>query len=405
MARQARKTRTSSPAVIVGLLVFGGFITIFNEAEMNIALAIVSEIYGVPVATTQWLTTRYMLVAGALMPLATFVMGRLGSRSTVLVSLSALLVDVLDRRYSNVDIVSVVLSCMGFGGVVFGIGQAASYGFVHPLVIGPLVIGAAALAVYARRQLASEHPLLNLHILTYPRYRRSLALMCVLQLVLFGGVLVAPLFLLRGWGLSAMEAALYMLPGGILTAVGNLLAGMAYDRFGTKTVPFGLVGNAIGYIGVTVAIGIGSGLFGGAVVDGSTARIMLVVFCALYSGALPFAMTALTTNSLGCLGTSELPDASSMNNTLSQIFGSIGTALYTLIVYQLFSTADSTATATATPLAMGSTVTLGLSAALVLVALGAFIAPHSSLSEKPDSASGHPSKLQAAPAAKQGDAA
>jgi DHA2 family lincomycin resistance protein-like MFS transporter len=153
--------------------------------------------------------------------------------------------DALDRRNSNVDIASVVLSCLGFGGVVFGIGQAASYGFVHPLVIGPVVIGAAALAFYARRQLASEHPLLNLRILTYPRYRRSLALMCVLQLVLFGGVLIVPLFLLRGWGLSAMEAGLYMLPGGVLTAVDNLLAGMAYDRFGTKTVPFGLIGNAI----------------------------------------------------------------------------------------------------------------------------------------------------------------
>lgn len=54
--------------------------------------------------------------------------------------------DVLDRRNSNVDIASVVLSCLGFGGIVFSIGQAASYGFVHPLVIGPVIIGAAALA-------------------------------------------------------------------------------------------------------------------------------------------------------------------------------------------------------------------------------------------------------------------
>jgi hypothetical protein len=149
----------------------------------------------------------------------------------------------------------------------------------------------------------------------------------------------------------------------------------------------------------------GSGLFGGAVLDGTTARIMLVVFCALYSGALPFAMTALTTNSLGCLSTSELPDGSSMNNTLSQIFGSIGTALYTLIVYQLFSTADGAATTTATPLAMGSTVALGLSAVLVLVALGAFIALRPSLSEDYDARAECPAKAQAAPAAKQDDAA
>jgi hypothetical protein len=94
-----------------------------------------------------------------------------------------------------------------------------------------------------------------------------------------------------------------------------------------------------------------------------------------------------------------------MNNTLSQIFGSIGTALYTLIVYQLFSTADGAATTTATPLAMGSTVALGLSAVLVLVALGAFIALRPSLSEDYDARAECPAKAQAAPAAKQDDAA
>lgn len=307
------KTLKGNPGIIVGLLVFAGFITIFNEVEMNIALSTVSEMYGVPVATAQWLTTGYILVAGALMPLAAFVMGRLGSRSTVVMSLLALLVgvlvslfsttfeallagrllqavcaaffmpvmfatimaiapkdkigmynglamlvlmaapaisptvsglilstmgfrwlftlmlpflaialagmllfmtDVLERRESRVDVVSVILSCLGFGGVVFGIGQAATYGFVHPLVIVPLAVGAVTLAVYARRQLDSDHPLLNLRILKNARYRRSLLLMCALQLVLFGCILVLPLFLQRGWGLSAMEAGLYMLPGG-----------------------------------------------------------------------------------------------------------------------------------------------------------------------------------------------
>lgn len=47
------KTLKGNPGVIVGLLVFAGFITIFNEVEMSIALSTVSEMYDVPVATAQ----------------------------------------------------------------------------------------------------------------------------------------------------------------------------------------------------------------------------------------------------------------------------------------------------------------------------------------------------------------
>ncbi|MDO4502525.1 MAG: MFS transporter [Coriobacteriia bacterium] len=454
-----KKKLRGNPTVIVALLVFGGFITIFNEVEMNIALPTVSQIYSVPVTTAQWLTTGYMLVAGALMPLAAFVMGRLGSRNTVLFSLSALLVgvlvslvssnfevllagrllqavcaaffmpvmfatimavapkdkigmynglamlvlmaapaisptlsgvilsvmgfrwlftlmlpflavalvgtllfmtDVLDTRKGALDIVSVILSCLGFGGVVFGIGQAAGSGFASPAVLVPLVVGVVSLVFYARRQMSSDHPLLNLRILKHVRYRRSLVFMSILQVVLFGGILVVPLFIQRGWGLTAVEAGLYMLPGGVLTAVGNLLAGMAFDRFGLKTVPFGLLGNAVGYLGVAAAIVMHSPL-------------MLIVFCAIYSGSLPFAMTALTTNSLGCLEKRELPDGSSMNNTLNQIFGSLGTALYTLIMYQLFVPAGTGAAAEAAAISGGALCAMGVSAGISLVAVVAFL--------------------------------
>lgn len=112
-----------------------------------------------------------------------------------LVGMFLFMTDVPERRESRVDSVSVILSCLGFGGVVFGISQAATYGFIHPLFIVPLVVGAIALAIYARKQPNSDHPLLNLRILKNVRYRHSLLLMRMLQLVLFGYILVLPLFL------------------------------------------------------------------------------------------------------------------------------------------------------------------------------------------------------------------
>lgn len=81
-----------------------------------------------------------------------------------------------------------------------------------------------------------------------------------------------------------------------------------------------------------------------------------------------------------------LPDGSSMNITLNQIFGSIGTALYTLIVYRLFATTDSASASTAsasaaTSLTMGSIAAMILSAVLTLLALVAFAAIRTSIAK------------------------
>lgn len=87
--------REGSSTVPVALLVLAGFLCIFNEAEMNIALPTISQIYGVPVTVTQWLTTGYMPVTGTFMPLSAFAMGHFGSRRCVLGSLGILLAGIL----------------------------------------------------------------------------------------------------------------------------------------------------------------------------------------------------------------------------------------------------------------------------------------------------------------------
>ncbi|SYZ34521.1 DHA2 family efflux MFS transporter permease subunit [Propionibacterium australiense] len=462
--KSATAQRGTTSTVTVALLVLAGFLCIFNEAEMNIALPTVSQIYGVPVTVTQWLTTGYMLVTGTFMPLSAFAMGRFGSRRCVLGSLGILLVgilvsatsssfpvllagrllqalgaaffipvmmavvitvaprdklgtynglmmlvlmaapalsptisgvilstiglrwtflcmvpllvaiilcaavllkEVLEPKDVTVDALSVALSIIGFGGAVFAVGNAASAGFLAPSTLVPLAVGAVAIVVYARRQLRARTPLLNLRILANRRYRTSLVMIVLVQMILFGTILVAPLFLQSAWGYSASQAGLIMLPGGVVTAVANLLAGMIYDRFGTRAVPFGLIGSAVGYLGIA------------ACMAGAPKPAAFVVFCAIYSGALPFAMTALTTNGLGSLNTREYPDGSSLNNTLQQIGGSVGTAVFTIVVYHAY---DVLGEAQPTPLVTGSIASFVLSAAGAMGLLAAFAALRKHLS-------------------------
>ena len=56
------------------------------------------------------------------------------------------LVNPYELTRPNVDALSCVLSCVGFGGLVFGVGLASSYGWASAQVLAPLACGIVALA-------------------------------------------------------------------------------------------------------------------------------------------------------------------------------------------------------------------------------------------------------------------
>ena len=50
------------------------------------------------------------------------------------------------------DYLSVVLSIIGFAGIMLGFTNVADYGFIHPLVILPIIIGVITLIFFVKRQ-------------------------------------------------------------------------------------------------------------------------------------------------------------------------------------------------------------------------------------------------------------
>ncbi|PHP52523.1 MFS transporter [Actinomyces ruminis] len=242
--------------------------------------------------------------------------------------------------------------------MVYAVGNAASAGFTAPTTLVPAALGSAALILYSRRQVALEQPLLNLRIFANARYRTSIIFVGILQAVLFGTILVGPLFLQETWGMSASAAGLLILPSGVVTAIANLLAGMAYDRFGTRVVPAGLMVSALGYIGVAVTM------------HQNLGKPAFAVCCAVYAAGLPFAMTALNSNSLASLRSEEYPDGSSLNNTIQQVTGSIGTAVFTIIAYRSFTLPGNQHV---TALTNGSEMAFLIAAVVMVLTLGGYL--------------------------------
>jgi DHA2 family lincomycin resistance protein-like MFS transporter len=158
------------------------------------------------------------------------------------IALGALLLG--SRRMQNVttphsaalDGLSVLLSAMAFGGIVYGlssIGVAATPG---TLPAGAWTgIGMVFLALFVARQLAlqkSGYPLLDLRTFASRNFTVSVLLMASMMMALFGTIILLPIYLQNVLGLNTLETGLLLLPGGLLMGLLGPTVGRLYDRVG-----------------------------------------------------------------------------------------------------------------------------------------------------------------------------
>lgn len=73
-------------------------------------------------------------------------------------------VDPYELTKPKIDALSVITSCLGFGGIVLGAGLASLYGWASVQTLSALIIGIIALVVYCRRQLSMENPIIDLRV-------------------------------------------------------------------------------------------------------------------------------------------------------------------------------------------------------------------------------------------------
>ena len=99
--------------------------------------------------------------------------------------------NVTERTHPRLDVLSIILSSFGFGGLLFGFGGAGDAGWTSAEVLVPLAVGAVTLVWFILRQLKLDQPLLELRVLKYPMFTFNTVLgMCVF-IAMIGGMLMA----------------------------------------------------------------------------------------------------------------------------------------------------------------------------------------------------------------------
>lgn len=409
------KNEYNTRAIMASLLICG-FVGMFSETALNIAMTNLMEVFQISAATAQWLTTGFLLTLGILMPISGLFLQMFTTRQLFTGSLISLIVgtliaamafnfgmlmfarvlqavgmslllpllfntilviyppekrgaamgfvglvimfapatgptiggllieyftwhyifwlslpfliiglfiglkfleNVTDVTKPRIDLLSVALSTIGFGGVVFGFSKAGegSEGWASVVVLTSIIVGLVALVLFVLRQILMNDPMMNLSVFKYPMYVVGLLLVLSCMMIIMSSMIILPMFLQTGAGLSVFTAGLMLLPGSALNGILSPRMGHLFDKYGPKwlVIP--------GLVIVSVML-----WFFTTLSPASSVAFIVALHIGLMVGVGMVWMPAQT-NGLNQLPPELYPHGTAVLNTLQQVAGAIGIAV------------------------------------------------------------------------------
>ncbi|MGM9928369.1 MAG: DHA2 family efflux MFS transporter permease subunit [Bacillus sp. (in: firmicutes)] len=412
-------------------LLVAGFVGLFSETALNIALGELGRIFEVEATTVQWLATGYFLTLGILVPVTGILMQKLTTRQmfltavllsivgTVLAAvapvfsvllagrviqaaglaitlpltqnviftifppnkrggamgtmglvmlagpalgptLAGLILDTLswqwifwftipfllfsllfgmkflpnvnEVRAVSIDALSIILSTIGFGGIVYGFSVSGDLGWTSAPVISTILIGLVAIILFAVRQTKMENPMLNLKAFKYPLFVLGMFMSFITFYNMLSMLVILPMYMQMALVIASFTTGLVLLPGSLLNCLLAPTIGRLFDRYGPRAVITpGTVLVAIAY-------------FFYAQFGTETALWMVVVTHIIMMLGVGMVLASVQTNTLNSLPKQYYPDGIALTQTLQQVAGAIGIA----VMVAIFSSKQGSYLATAT---------------------------------------------------------
>lgn len=259
----------------------------------------------------------------------------------------------------HLDVLSVILSTLGFGGLLYGLSLIGSYGVSIDAAVGT-VVGVVALVLFFRRQLSMEHPMLQVRVLQNKKFLIATVLGMIVQAALLAAGIVVPIYLQTMMGYSATTSGLVLLPGAIVMGAMGPIAGRLFDRHGPRVLS--LVGT-----GVLAATTVGFCFLGP-----DTGLVWLTILYTVRLFSLSLVNMPITTWGMNALPNDLVNHGTSVNNTLRQVAGSLGTAVIVSAMTVSTNLAEPAMGATAAGF-FGVDVSFAVSALLCIICFGMVI--------------------------------
>ncbi|WP_311258490.1 MDR family MFS transporter [Microbacterium sp. WCS2018Hpa-9] len=272
-----------------------------------------------------------------------------------------------ETRRVPLDVRSIPLAALGFGGLVFGLSQfGGEGGSGENAGILSLVVGGVSLGLFVWRQLLlqrKDDALLDLRVFRSGNFTLAVIIMTILALSMFGTLTLLPQYLQNVAGLNPLQSGLVLLPGSLLMGLLGPFTGRIYDARGTRILLIP------GTILVTAA------LFYYSTVGEHTVWWVLIIVQAVMSVGLAMSFTPLFSASLGSLPRPLYSHGTAVLNTLQQVGGAAGVAVMLVTYSSILHAGESDGLTAATAGAPGARAAFLIAAliSLATIALSPFV--------------------------------
>lgn len=223
---------------------------------------------------------------------------------------------------TKADPLSLLLSTLGFGGIVYGFSSAGEFhgGWSDPRVLWPIAAGGCALIWFCLRQLTMRQPMLDLRTFQFGMFRLSVMIMMIVMMAMFSTMMLVPIFLQGALGYTPLLAGLAMLPGGVVMGIMSPITGRLFDRYGARWLAvIGLTLMAVtlcclGFMKPTISY------------------LTITILNTLFMLGISMLMMPVMTNGLNGLPRRLYPHGTAIAGTLQQVGGAIGMALLVTVM-------------------------------------------------------------------------
>jgi EmrB/QacA subfamily drug resistance transporter len=150
-------------------------------------------------------------------------------------------------RSGHLDVTGGSLITLGVATIVFAVSEGPVVGWLQPLVLGSLLIGALALTGFVAVERMQADPLIDLGLLRRPGLRTAAILTLLLGAWTAGELVVLSVYLQQALHDSPLDAGLVIAPQGAIGFITGMFGARLVHRFGLRTL----------LVVATVAVGAG----------------------------------------------------------------------------------------------------------------------------------------------------
>ena len=220
------------------------------------------------------------------------------------------------RTTAKVDTWGIGMLAVGIGGlqIVLDKGQQEDW-FSSTWITSLTVISVLMLALFIVHELLSKEPVLHLRVFKERTYSTGVFLMTTLGFVLYGSLVLLPLFLQTVLGYPAIEAGIAMAPRGLGSFIAMPIVGFLTAKIDArKLLSVGLVGGAITLFQLG-SLNLQVGYWD-------------IFWPQFFQGlAMGLIFVPLTTVSMSLIPREEMGNATSLFNLMRNLGGSVGIAV------------------------------------------------------------------------------